>query len=122
MADTTPEARIDALEKSIEGLTKSLDELKSNNANLETVVGHLQSENAALKKQLNVAGKPEANKPEPAKIPDSPFTVNGKKYKFVIAKFRWKKELITATDAMTDKAILKELVDKNSGVIKEVAE
>lgn len=122
MADTTPEARIDALEKSIDGLTQKLTELTEANNGLSASFEKLQLENASLKTQLNVAGKSEAKKPEPAKIPEIPFTVNSKKYRFVLAKFRWKGQILTAMDAMADKSILKELVEKQSGVIKEVAE
>lgn len=139
-----------AIQKQLDALTKGLETVKSENTELRKkseeavksigtlnkTLGNLQAENKELRKQLDK--KPDATEAvaeEKPKIPEQPFTVEGlvdeqgrlKKFQFTIAAFLHKKAgsltavKVTAKDALTDPALLAELVAKGSGVIKEVA-
>jgi hypothetical protein len=93
--------KIDALSKGLEFLTK---------------------ENAALRKSIaDNSNGATAEKVKPT-IPTDTFKVKDKTYKFRVAHFRMDNKIITATDALTDEAILAALVEIGSGVLEEVAE
>jgi len=81
----------------------------------------LAHENQALREQL-AASTPAASK-EKVKlvIPEKPFKVGGKKYRFTLPKFHYKGKMVTAVDALTDPALLEELVNKNVSFVREVA-
>lgn len=84
----------------------------------------LQAQYADLQKQLAkmVAADKAPEAPAKPEIPNKTFKVNGKEYKFKFAQF-----IIpgvgkrTALEALTDKDLLKRLVESNSGLVREIA-
>lgn len=55
-------------------------------------------------------------------LPEKPFKYDGKSYKFIVAKFFVPGVgILTAKEALTDKEVLKYLVESGSTVIEEVA-
>lgn len=53
-------------------------------------------------------------------LPDTPFEVDGKAYRFISPVFVHKKSRVTAADALLDQSLLSELVNSRSGSIQEV--
>jgi hypothetical protein len=90
--------------------------LEERTAKLEAVIKRMLLENALFKKLASGAGKP----PEKPVIPTDTFSVDGVTYKFVAASFRHKNQVMTATDALADTAILEKLVSSGSALIKRV--
>lgn len=86
-------AQSDKQAKTIEGIGKALKDSKT--------IGKAEEQ------------KQEVKKLEKAKVPDAPFVVKGKKYKFTVPKFIWKGEEYTAAAAMEDDALLEEIVAKS---------
>lgn len=114
--------QIKALSEKIETLAGKVDSLSEKNAALEKSYAALAKENKHLKSALKQAPKEEAESAAPKipELPDKTFAVNGKKYKFVSRHFTFNGERVTALDALSDETILAALVQKGSGVIKEV--
>lgn len=75
----------------------------------------LQKENAELKQ---AAKSPVNQERKTAAVPDQTFSVDGKEYFFKVPKFRHGGNIMTATDALTDKKLLAHLVNINSGLIE----
>ncbi len=86
-------------------------------ANMQKQLDTLAKENEQLKAAVTTATEPAAEKPAPT-IPTQTFTgPDGVEYKFIAAKFIFNKQEVTATDALSDAALLARLVDSGSGLI-----
>lgn len=111
----TPEeiaAKFEALEGKLEQTSSALE--------------NTQLENKALRQMLEKTGAEASSEPAMPTIPTDEFTVDKVKYKFVVPQFSVFDSLkrcavrITAQDALSDKAILKQLVDMKSESIVAV--
>ena len=129
MADNQNPAqtRNEDLLASVKALTERLEAVEASNASLQKSVDGLTKENAAMKSQLKlVPQSQEASKKVKPTVPDKTFEVEGKTFKFKVAKFHWKggkdkaSYEITALDALNEPSILEALVNSGSELIKEV--
>lgn len=110
------EAKYSELEK------KFVDESTKNKDLVETV-NKMSAALAEAKKDIGTLVKSSAEKPEKPKkikIPNKNFKVGKKTYRFRFAKFSYQGSQMTALDALADEAVLKDLVNSGSGVLKEV--
>lgn len=104
--------------KQLADLGKQVQQFSTQNQALSKRVSDLEKENATLKKGITVADKP-AEKPS---IPTTPYVAeDGKKYKWQVAEFFYKKQKISAVDAMADETIMNNLIEIGSGVLKQLA-
>lgn len=116
MSDTnkktpTAEERLAALEERLQAADKK-------QADQDKALAKMAKENDSLKAGLKASATPE--KEVELVLPTQTFKVGGKEYKFASKKFILDKVEMTAIDALSDKDVLKKLVDKGSGVIVEV--
>jgi DNA repair exonuclease SbcCD ATPase subunit len=105
----------------VEAIKKENEDLKAENEALYSVNQELTSkiEELSSDKPITEAAEKAAVKEKPV-LPEAPFEVGGKKYKFLSPVFMHKKQRITAVQALTDSDTLEMLVSSKSGVIKEV--
>lgn len=124
------EADLTTANEALEAATTKIAEMEANghlteeqNKVVEQMtkrISILEKENASLKATV-AAPEKAASKPI---IPSESFSCvkkgeeEAQEYVFALAKFRYKNQDITAVDALTDTALLQELVDIGSGAIK----
>lgn len=106
----TPE-EIKALEDKLAAAEETIAGLKDENSTLKQVVAELKA-NAPAEEVVE----------EKPTLPEKAFKVEGKSYKFVVARFNVPGiGIMTAKEAIADKDVLKKLVEAGSAVIEEVA-
>jgi hypothetical protein len=117
------------LQAKIDQLTSENSELKLRVDSAEAGLKEALDTNAELLKtveelELQVSAIP-ADKAVEAKVvkptlPDQPFSVGGKKYKFTMAAFQFEGDKITAAQAIENKELLAKLVEIGFGGIEQV--
>lgn len=111
MADNLSPEEIDALQAELGSIRQKLEDTVAINEKLQAQIEELEATVAA---GGTVAPEKKAEKP---KIPEETFTVDKVKYKFSLPAFQYKGERILASEAITNKDLLKELVDIGFGGI-----
>ena len=95
-------------------------ELEARIEALEAHISDQQSEIESLREDKTGRSVSVATKKERPELPKDTFTVSKKTYQFAAFAFILDGEKILAKDALKDKALLKQLVESGSSVVKEV--
>lgn len=112
---TETQTEVAKLQEDKKELEATVTLLKNENEALNAVNDELTAKVEELSKPAAEAAK-EAPE-EKLEVPSTTFKVGKEEYRFVAPVFHYKGQRILAKNALSDAALLKELVDKKAGII-----
>ena len=115
---------VDALnmQTELDNANATIQELKQSNMDVNDLNEKLQAKIAELEEQLEAMAAAPGKVPAPVKkkpaVPEKSFKVDETEYLFTVPQFSHGGSIITAEEALTNKDLLKELVEMGFGGIK----
>ena len=115
---------VDALnmQTELDNANATIQELKQSNMDVNDLNEKLQAKIAELEEQLEAMAAAPGKAPAPVKkkpaVPEKSFKVDKTEYLFTVPQFSHSGSIITAEEALTNKDLLKELVEMGFGGIK----
>lgn len=114
------QAQFGELQKTVNEQNKTISKQNETIGKLTKGVETLQKENGKLQELAKKQATPESVQPkEKPKVPTESFTSDDRKWKFTVPTFMRNGSTVTAEDALTDQALLDELVAKKCSFVVE---